>query len=106
MTDSIVTPENTKKIAAWMGKKAVVFEDMVIISNPAGQIYNPITNAEQSREIEKRLISKYYYIIEGGEIVGDKGQYYEIKTEDGEIIAKAETLELAIYKAALLVAEK
>ncbi len=120
MTDSIVTPENTKKIAEWAGYHAEILNDKPdyigsyvpynksnVYIRPAQykmhmlSYYNPITNAEQSREVLEKLLILGWKVAEYGGIINMK----ILRTGFGKLI-KAETLELAIYKASLQEAEK
>ncbi len=111
MTDSIVTPENTKKIAGWIGlgeqycyikieKNNVFLCDVVgDIPNEECVEYNPITNTEQSYEVLLKLLGLYWKIEKFS------NNYQATNRETGNSLA-AETLELVIYKAALMEAEK
>ncbi len=112
MTNSIVTPENTKKIAAWMEYETHFShyhefnnkEKMVLFDEGCHIEYNPITDAEQSRALEKKLLK----------ITSPIGIRYKIECLYKFVIVdiyinisyRAETLELAIYKTALMEAEK
>ncbi len=101
MTDSIVTPENTKKIAEWMGYDSRTitnfFGTHIIIKTKYGGVcdYNPITNAEQSREIEKKLLDLCWKIEKFSVC-----NYQATSRETGNSLL-AETLELVIYEVAL-----
>ncbi|HFD32059.1 MAG TPA: hypothetical protein ENJ28_05025 [Gammaproteobacteria bacterium] len=106
MTDEIVTPENTKLIAEWMGYKSRIVDAVInckavyIIDEDniynAQTEYNPITNADQSREIEEKLLKLGY------EIICIKEQFYSLVLKLKSDIVE-ESLPLAIYKAALFV---
>ncbi len=104
MTNKIVTPENTKKIAEWMGRKAdyvhdIITKEVAYIEINDEEKYNPMTNAEQSREIEKKLLDSCWRIEKFAD------SYQATSRETGNSLV-AETLELVIYKAALWEAEK
>jgi len=104
--DNIVNPTNTKLIAEWVGYKTTIVGDAlgvigVFISNQGMKYkYNPITNAEQSRELEKKLLKLKYFInyLQRNEVF----QILQIGYRGFE----SETIELAIYKAALHEAKK
>ena len=111
MTDEIVTPENTKLIAEWMGYSSIViakdcnpYKVMKISQDSADKLfkrdeYNPITNADQRSEIEEKLLK-----------LGWSPQWlvdiYVLKKWNTLGIITAATLPLAIYKAALYEAKK
>jgi len=119
MTNKIVTSENTKLIAEWIsdkywlqptietkipnnwiclnaGKKC---EPFVLVNQSE---YNPITNAKQSRELEKKLLYKCGWIIEvfGGVM------HISYQPTGFKVVIKESNFELAIYKAALHEANK
>jgi len=102
MTDKIVTPENTKLIAEWMGYEIVTsaLNEWNVTRNEGSGCweYNLITNAEQSREVEKKLLEL------GHDVFFDCG-FYNVFNES-KIDNSAETLEQVIYEAALQEANK
>ncbi len=104
MDNEIVTPENTKLIADWMGYESQPLTDksdnvMIVIKGlrMLPFVYNLITNADQSREVEKKLLEL------GWRVDREEEKYLVLnysKPENG-FAQRAATLELAIYKAAL-----
>ena len=109
MTDEIITPENTKLIAEWMGINLIENKDSGLLSVPIGNgvfqeptEYNPITNADQSREIEEKLLQVWGRI----DIENTDGIFYISSAIYSCIYFSAEKLPLAIYKAALYEAKK
>ena len=105
MTDEIVTPENTLLIAKWAGffgvwiqKKAWVFHQ--VNGQPVSCDF--ITNAEQSRESEEKLLDLGWRIHKWFDTY-----YLTLDKSDAEFTEiEAKTLPLALYKAALYEANK
>ncbi len=112
MTDSIVTPENTQLIARRMGyesdnRGSLGIDLIELIETDHNGIrhigwFDPIANAEQSREIEEKLLDLGWRIHKWFD-----SYYLTIDKSDAEFKEiEAETLPLAIYKAALMEAKK
>ena len=120
MTDEIVTQENTKLIAGWMGKEITIGNtgvfsgSMLVWEKEKREEYNLITNATQSREVEEKLLGLRWK-IEGFNFGSDFKEHPLIFSLTKNInepqkgyqeTIEAKTLELVIYKAALWEAKK
>lgn len=116
MSDLMLTPENTKLIVEWMGHEARIRIQLLSkivqmkLIKPFGWNfieYNPITNADQSRKVEEKLLKLGWYITaypDGKAYIIRKAGFVDSKWISEEI--EEETLELVIYKAALQEAKK
>ncbi len=108
MTDLIVTPENTKLIADWMGKENIIIADDTVCFTPNGlhhkYPYNLIGDADQRFEVEKKLMKKCGFTFNHTYGFGKSNQWVAVSGNLKNFEAKE--LELVIYKAALSEAMK
>ena len=103
--DSIITPDNTRLIAEWMGEKftyqTVMSEINTIFVTDEGRDieYSLTNNADQRFEVLEKLLGLGYGLLLNEDT-------YRLKNFDPWSVDYAETLKLAIYKTALSEAKK